>query len=143
MPTLRRSGGTTRRGLEMSRSSDQISPASGRAKPASRFSVVVLPQPDGPSNATSSPSSIARSIPARAAVSPYRRCRLEMVMRATLTGRSGTAAARQLRPAEQAVRKRDQHKGEKHHDDAQGRDGLEVARVRLIDVTMIADLGWW
>src|SRR5712692_9108337 len=54
MALLRRSGGTTAVGDERQRSPTQISPASGVRKPATRRSVVVFPQPDGPSSATSS-----------------------------------------------------------------------------------------
>ena len=44
--------------------------AVGGKKPAIRPSVVVLPQPEGPSSVTNSPSATARSIPATAAVAP-------------------------------------------------------------------------
>src|ERR1700716_2872070 len=111
MPMLRRSGGTTPLTLEMSRSPDQISPPSGRAKPASRLSVVVLPHPDGPSSATSSPSSMHRSIPDKAAVSPKRRRRFLIVMRAMLLHLTGVAAG-QHAAAEQSIRHRHQDKGQ-------------------------------
>src|SRR5689334_12426846 len=51
MPKPRRSGG---RGSRRS-SSSQISPAVGASSPASRFSAVDLPQPEGPRNVTNSP----------------------------------------------------------------------------------------
>ena len=47
--------------LFTSRSPIRIVPAVGRSKPASMRSVVVLPQPDGPTTMTNSPSSISRS----------------------------------------------------------------------------------
>src|SRR5256886_16862628 len=47
-------------------------PISGRRNPATRRSVVVLPQPDGPRSETSSPGSTRRSSPSSAARSPYR-----------------------------------------------------------------------
>src|SRR5439155_14240520 len=46
-------------------------PSSGRSKPAIRRSVVVLPEPDGPSSVKNSPAPIARSTPSTAATSPY------------------------------------------------------------------------
>ena len=53
---LRRSGGRARLGEETTRSPIVISPAVGSMKPATRRSAVVLPQPDGPSSVTNSPS---------------------------------------------------------------------------------------
>src|SRR5215472_10391879 len=69
MPMLRRSGGSA----VISTPSKRICPASGSTKPAIERSVVVLPQPLGPSSDTSSPSPISmlRSSTAAAAVSPY------------------------------------------------------------------------
>src|ERR1700687_3967901 len=66
MPRLRRFGATnTRRGTEATmRPRSVISPASGRSSPATSRSVVVLPQPLGPSSVNTSPrrtSSDARS----------------------------------------------------------------------------------
>src|SRR6185312_4492214 len=46
-------------------------PESGRSKPAISRSVVVLPEPDGPSSVKNSPASISRSTPATATTSPY------------------------------------------------------------------------
>ena len=43
-----------------STSPNQIRPSSGRSKPATRRSRVVLPQPDGPTSVTSSPSAMCR-----------------------------------------------------------------------------------
>src|SRR6266851_2952932 len=130
MPMLRRSGGTTPRGLEMSRSSDQISPASGLPNPASRLSVVVLPQPDGPSKATSSPSSTHRSMPDKAAASPKLLRRSEIVIRAIAT--SAGAAARQLPAAKDPIGESDEHERQQHHQYPQGRDRLEVTGVRQV-----------
>src|SRR5437762_12433447 len=47
-------------------------PALGGKKPAIRPSVVVLPQPEGPSSVMNSPSRTSRSMPATARVAPYR-----------------------------------------------------------------------
>ena len=45
-------------------------PSVGRSNPASSRRAVVLPQPDGPSRASNSPGSSARSSPASACVPP-------------------------------------------------------------------------
>src|SRR5215475_15320498 len=59
---LRRSGGSVRLVDETTRSPTAISPAVGSMKPAMSRSVVVLPQPDGPSRHTSRPCTLrARS----------------------------------------------------------------------------------
>jgi hypothetical protein len=47
-----------------------MEPSVGRSKPAIMRSVVVLPQPDGPSIVKNSPPSTWRSIPATAVTSP-------------------------------------------------------------------------
>src|ERR1051326_1705057 len=63
MPMLRASGGrSTPRAAEPTPSQlMRISPAAGRSRPALQRNVVVLPQPDGPSSVTNSPSATARS----------------------------------------------------------------------------------
>ncbi len=66
----RRSGGTTVADEDRQRSPTQISPASGARKPATSRSVVVLPQPDGPSRATSSPGLTSSESSFTAATSP-------------------------------------------------------------------------
>src|SRR6185312_8036440 len=57
---LRCSGGSVRAFEDTSRSPTRISPSEGSRKPAISRSVVVLPQPDGPSRQTSCPWSIFR-----------------------------------------------------------------------------------
>src|SRR5213595_494448 len=54
------------------RSSIRMSPAVGGVKPATIMSVVVLPDPLGPSNVTNSPGATSRSTCATAVTSPYR-----------------------------------------------------------------------
>src|SRR5438128_4447536 len=58
MPTLRSRGGTSTpcAGAETSAPPMRISPALGCSRPATQRSVVVLPQPEGPSSATISPA---------------------------------------------------------------------------------------
>src|SRR2546421_2220177 len=48
-------------------------PASGRSKPAMTRSVVVFPDPDGPSMVKNSPAAMSRSTPSTATTSPYAR----------------------------------------------------------------------
>src|SRR4029453_8024445 len=64
----RRNGGRPMTERPLSR----MSPAESGRKPAMRPSVVVLPQPDGPSRVTNSPSATSRVRPATAAGSPER-----------------------------------------------------------------------
>ena len=52
------------------RSPMRIAPAVGYSSPASMRSVVVLPQPEGPSRLTNSPDAIARSRPGTATAAP-------------------------------------------------------------------------
>ena len=56
MPTSRLCGGNS----ETSRSPKRTSPLSGRMKPASTMSSVVLPEPEGPSSVMNSPLAISR-----------------------------------------------------------------------------------
>ena len=71
MPMSRRAAGTD----EMSLPSTRTDPVSAVSKPATMRSAVVLPQPDGPSNATSSPGAISMDSPSRARVAPKARVR--------------------------------------------------------------------
>src|SRR3954452_628612 len=48
-----------------------IRPSSGCSKPAISRSVVVLPEPEGPSSVKNSPARTSRSTPATACTSPY------------------------------------------------------------------------
>ena len=57
MPISRWCAGTARK----DRSPSRMSPEVGVSKPASIISVVVLPEPDGPSSDKNSPSWIAKS----------------------------------------------------------------------------------
>src|SRR5882762_11077728 len=63
------SGGSERPGAEIVRPSSSMVPSLGSRKPAIMRSVVVLPQPDGPSSETNSPrvsASVARSTAVKA-----------------------------------------------------------------------------
>ena len=71
MPMSRLAAGTD----EMSLPSTRTDPVSAVSKPATMRSAVVLPQPDGPSNATSSPGAISIDSPSRALAAPNERLR--------------------------------------------------------------------
>src|SRR3954465_4755934 len=68
---LRRAGGSDFCGDDTTRSPTRISPSVGSTKPATRRSVVVLPQPDGPSRQTSVPCAIVIEILSTTAFVPY------------------------------------------------------------------------
>ena len=68
MLTWRRYGGT----FATSSPSSRIAPAVGCSKPAIRRSVVVLPQPDGPSSEKNSPRAICSVMSSTAVKSPKR-----------------------------------------------------------------------
>ena len=67
---LRRSGGSVCAGEEISLSPTRISPALGSTKPAISRSVVVLPQPEGPSRQTRWPCAMVSEISSTTAASP-------------------------------------------------------------------------
>src|SRR3981189_2699571 len=69
---LRCSGGSVRAFEETSRSPTLISPSDGSRKPAISRSVVVLPQPEGPSRQTSCPWSIRSDTLSTTASAPNR-----------------------------------------------------------------------
>src|SRR5438445_3925010 len=69
---LRCSGGSVRAFDDTSRSPTWISPSEGSRKPAISRSVVVLPQPDGPSRQTSCPWSIRSETLSTTASDPKR-----------------------------------------------------------------------
>src|SRR5437868_6133639 len=76
------SGGTTLPAADRTRSPTMMLPPSGARNPASSRSVVVLPQPEGPSSDRNSPSSIVRLRSETALTSANRRVRLLMMTRA-------------------------------------------------------------
>ena len=84
MPASRRCAGTPR----MDSPSSSTSPESGVSKPASIRSAVVLPQPEGPSRASSSPGWTVRSRPSSAVVAPKlrRSCRNSTVALVAVAG---------------------------------------------------------
>src|SRR5215203_5116528 len=69
MPRLRRCGGTKLPAATSTtvRSAMVMRPASAFSRPATQRSVVVLPQPDGPSSVTTSPAPTSKSMPSTAA----------------------------------------------------------------------------
>src|SRR6476646_3091591 len=73
---LRRSGGSVWDGEDTNLSPTRISPSLGSTKPAISRSVVVLPQPDGPSRHTRCPCSIVSYSSSTTAAWPYRLVKL-------------------------------------------------------------------
>src|SRR4029079_7904935 len=69
---LRFSGGNECEGDETSLSPTRISPLLGSTNPAINRSVVVLPQPEGPSRQTRLPCSMVSEMSSTTATSPYR-----------------------------------------------------------------------
>src|SRR5215471_13918445 len=116
----------------MSVPSRRIFPAVGRSKPAMRRSVVVLPQPEGPSSEKNSPASIETSIPSTAATSPnsFRSWTsstepvfTSYLQRSDLVeGAARRRGLRARRPAVDKVRERDREQRDDHH---HRRDGVE------------------
>ena len=66
MPKPRFCGGTA----AMSSPSSRIAPPSGRTNPATIISVVVLPEPEGPSSEKNSPGAIETAIASTTVSSP-------------------------------------------------------------------------
>src|SRR6266850_6964482 len=127
MAMRRRSGGITVPGDESTRSPTRISPASGAMKPATSRSVVVLPQPEGPSRATSSPGCTVSSRPATAATSPKRLVRPVMTTPGMGSARSARGACAHDVATEQGLHRRHDGEGHHEHEDAEYRDGAELA----------------
>src|SRR5438093_3354280 len=127
MAMRRRSGGTTLAGDDRHRSPTQISPASGLRNPATSRSVVVLPQPDGPRSATSSPGFTWRSRPRTAATSPKRLVSPLIVTPGTRLPRhaSGFPRAQDV-TAEQGLPEDDGGEGHREHEEAEDGDGAEL-----------------
>src|SRR5215470_5229003 len=82
MPTLRLKGGAKVTGA----SAMKTSPSVGTAKPATQASVVVLPDPEGPSSVRNSPARAVSVTPSTARVAPYVFTRPSMRTSAPLAG---------------------------------------------------------
>src|SRR6185503_14020305 len=148
-----RSGGSTDSGDEITSPSISIVPAVGARKPAIIRSVVVLPQPDGPSSETSSPSSSARLKSSTAVTPPnaretWRSTRLigapsacgrsrqagrSVPFGAAVRGRSCRGPAQHEVAAEEAKADQDQRDRDDDEDEADRRQHLEVAFVALVE----------
>src|ERR1043166_6278880 len=119
MAMRRCSGGTTRPGADRQRSPTQISPDSGARKPATSRSVVVLPHPDGPSSATSSPGLTSSERSSAAETSPYRRVSaLRLTPGTSLPGTEHVAPQRALDERDGGERQQEHHDAE-HGDRAE------------------------
>src|SRR5690349_13222225 len=102
MPVARRLGGI----VTVDAPSIRMSPPSGSSKPAMQRSAVDLPQPEGPSRQTNSPSATSSDSALTATVVPKRRvrdCRLSVAILCSLiSGRDagGEGAAVEHAPCE-------------------------------------------
>src|SRR5438445_3526638 len=114
----RRSGGTTDVADDRQRSPTKISPPSGVRKPATRRSVVVLPQPDGPSSATSSRGLTSSVRLSTAATPPYRL----LSPRSVTPGIAPSSVLRaQEVPPERGLHQ--EHDAERHREHEETKDG--------------------
>src|SRR5262245_9939695 len=136
----RRSGGTTVAGEERQRSPTQISPASGDRNPATSRSVVVLPQPEGPSNATSSPALTSSERFWTAPTWPYRLVRPLMLTPGMVSpadrprhAGAGSLPGSQEVSAQHALNQRHRGEREGQHHQAEDGDGPELALLLEIE----------
>src|SRR5687768_1890592 len=130
MPMPRRSGGTTRVGVESVTSPVRIAPSSGAMKPAISRSRVVFPQPLGPSKVTNSRSRTS-SERSRTAVTPPNR----LVTRSMRMPAMGSAGRRRVEPGAPAPDPRGQQ--DRGRDDGHGHDGQRghgLERAGLVEV---------
>ena len=99
MATRRFSGARKLLGPLKTRPSSSISPASGASKPAMSRSSVVLPQPLGPSSASTSPCRTARSAPLTAAIASKRLATARQARKGLIAVTApGPASGRRRRP---------------------------------------------
>src|SRR4029453_16977812 len=109
----------------MSSPPSRIAPVSGRSKPAIIRSVVVLPEPDGPSIVKNSPSATCRSTLSTRATGPC-------VLRAPSTTTSANALPEDVEPAVEVLvgdRERDEDADHVAVEPAREQDEPSVARL--------------
>src|SRR5262245_60014813 len=95
-------------------------PASARSKPATMFSRVVLPQPEGPTIATNSPSSTARSMPSITRSAPVGVGKLLLTPASSiLVGIAPAHDLQSLEPAHRAVQQQASQADDHHPCDYQ------------------------
>src|SRR5690242_15824721 len=120
MPRSRSKGGR----LPTDRPARWISPPSGERKPAIRLSVVVLPQPLGPSRVTNSPGATSRSMPSTAVIVPKRFVSLRSCSAGSATS---LLLEEEVADADEAAEDGDEHQRDDQRDDRQGREGRREA----------------
>src|SRR5581483_6364174 len=125
---LRRSGGIRTAGEETTFCPTRISPPSGWRNPARSLSVVVLPQPDGPSSDTNSPSPMSRSRRSTAAAAPN-----FFVNSLSVTVAKLSSAAREEFPAREPLHRKDDQKRYREKQDAQHGDRADLALLLEIE----------
>src|SRR5579862_2446960 len=116
-----------------SRPSTTIAPASGRSKPATNLSAVVLPQPDGPRSERNSPSPSPMWIPFSALTPPKLRWR-------SFSSRKATSARSchdgRARPALATNEQQGQHRRPRYPE-ADERGGARGICLRLVHVLQV------
>src|SRR5436190_8219156 len=129
MPMRRCSGGTTPCGEESNLPATSMVPASGVRKPASVRSIVVLPQPEGPSRVMNSCSWIDRSTPISARKPSKRLSMPAMSMNAIALaphrGRLARRPARAGQPADEPSERQNYGDGE----NGERRDDLKLPQI--------------
>src|SRR5262245_2310358 len=120
----------------MSSPPSRIAPVSGRSKPAIMRSVVVLPEPDGPSMVKNSPSATWRSTLSTAPTGPY-------VFRAPSTTTSANAPLEDVEAAVEILvrdRERDEDADHVAVDPAREQDEAVLARLACDARRLVAAL---
>src|SRR5690242_14710579 len=106
-------------------------PESGARNPAMMFNSVVLPQPDGPTMATNSPSPMVKSTPATTGSGPFSVGKLFLTLLTTIL--TGIAPPDRLDPFQAAHRAVEQQPGDAD-DDHRGHDQIvTVAGIARVD----------
>src|SRR6266511_4210073 len=106
----------------------EISPASGVSRPATQRSVVVLPQPDGPSSVNSSPSFTVKVMSSTASTRPRFSVRLVLkVLMRFVTSSISALGLPHADPRAELVRDRHEHDQRSHHHHPERRKLWELA----------------
>src|SRR5690348_3966172 len=117
-------------GRAIARPSMSTSPSSACSKPARMLSIVVLPQPEGPTIATNSPSPTLRSIPAITERGPASVAKLlRMFFAMILAGITPPHALERLQAPHAAVQEKADHADDDHPRDDEVVAVAGIARV--------------
>src|SRR5205823_2049764 len=129
------SGGSERPGAEMTRPSSSIVPPVGSRKPAIMRSVVVLPQPEGPSSETNSPRASASVARSTAVTVPNRQVssRSASLLAAGSATILGARTSQHEVAANHAKAEHHERDGDDDEHEADRREHLEVALIALVE----------